>query len=234
MTPDAAGPPIVLVHGFASSGVRTWGESGWLDLLADAGRQVVAIDLLGHGAAEKPHDPQAYAQLEELALAEFPEGPVDAIGFSLGARTLLVLAAAHPERFHRLVLAGVGANLLRSDQSSAELADHIERAEELAPDASPVAQYFRAQAREPGSDPAALAACMRRTSPPVTAETLARVTCPVLVVIGDRDFAGPGEPLAELLADARVVTLRGVDHFATPKDFGFLDAGLDFVGAAPG
>jgi pimeloyl-ACP methyl ester carboxylesterase len=234
VTSDAAGPPIVLVHGFASSGVRTWGESGWLDLLGDAGRQVVAIDLLGHGAADKPHDPQAYAQLEELALAEFPEGPVDAIGFSLGARTLLVLAAAHPERFHRLVLAGVGANLLRSDQSSAELADHIERAEELAPDASPVAQYFRAQAREPGSDPAALAACMRRTAPAVTAETLARVTCPVLVVIGDRDFAGPGEPLAELLPDARVVTLRGVDHFATPKDFGFLDAGLDFVGAAPG
>ena len=234
MIHDAVGPPVVLVHGFASSGVRTWGESGWLDLLADTGRQVVAIDLLGHGAADKPHDPQAYAQLEEQALAEFPDEPVDAIGFSLGARTLLVLAAAHPERFHRLVLAGVGANLLRSDQSSAELADHIERAEELTPDASPVAQYFRAQAREPGSDPAALAACMRRTAPPVTAEMLARITCPVLVVIGDRDFAGPGEPLAELLADARVVTLRGVDHFATPKDFGFLDAGLDFVGAALG
>ncbi len=234
MTPDAAGPPVVLVHGFASSGVRTWGESGWLDLLADAGRQVVAIDLLGHGGSDKPHDPQAYAQLEELALAEFPDEAVDAIGFSLGARTLLVLAAAHPERFHRLVLAGAGANLLRSDQSSAELADHIERAEELAPDASPVAQYFRAQAREPGSDPIALAACMRRTAPPITPELLARITCPVLVVIGDRDFAGPGEPLAELLADARVVTLRGVDHFATPKDFGFLDAGLDFVGAALG
>ncbi len=234
MTSEPDNLPVVLVHGFASSGVRTWGESGWLDLLADAGRPVVALDLLGHGAADKPHDPQAYAQLEELALADFPEGQVDAIGFSLGARTLLVLAAAHPERFGRLVLAGVGANLLRADQSSAELADHIEQADELTPDASPVAQYFRAQAREPGSDPLALAACMRRNPPPVTAEVLARVTCPVLLVMGDRDFAGPAEPLAELLPDARVVTLRGVDHFATPKDFGFLDAGLDFVGAALG
>ncbi len=47
-------------------------------------------------------------------------------------------------------------------------------------------------------------------------------------------FAGPADPLAERLADVRIVTLRNVDHFATPKDFGFLDAGLDFVGAAPG
>ena len=56
----------------------------------------------------------------------------------------------------------------------------------------------------------------------------------MLVVIGDRDFAGPGDPLVERLPDARVVTLRDVDHFATPKDFGFLDAGLDFVGAGLG
>ncbi len=223
----------MLVHGFASSAARTWGESGWLDLLADSGRPVMAIDLLGHGQADKPHDPAAYAHLEELALAQFPDEPVDAVGFSLGARTLLVLASAHPERFSRLVLAGVGANLFRTEPSSG-LADIVEGISADAAVDNPVAQYFRAQAHEADSDPVALAACLRRPAPPLTDEGLAAITCPVLVVIGDQDFAGPGEPLAERLADARVVTLRGVDHFATPKDFGFLDAGLDFVGAAPG
>jgi pimeloyl-ACP methyl ester carboxylesterase len=227
--------PIVLIHGFASSGPRTWGESGWLDLLADSGRPVVTIDLLGHGDSPKPHQPEAYEQMEELALASFPDEPVDAIGFSMGARTLLVLASAHPERFHRLVLAGVGANLFRADQSVSALADTIEGAAGApSADQSPVAQYFQTQAREPGSDPVALAACLRRQAPAITDQGLARITCPVLVVIGDQDFAGPGEPLAERLPDARVVTLRGVDHFATPKDFGFLDAGLDFVGAGLG
>jgi pimeloyl-ACP methyl ester carboxylesterase len=67
----------------------------------------------------------------------------------------------------------------------------------------------------------------------VTAEGLARISCPVLVVLGDQDFAGPADPLVEALSDVRLVTLRGVDHFATPKDFGFLDAGLDFLGAQP-
>ena len=40
-----------------------------------------------------------------------PDGPVDAIGFSLGAITLLQLAMVEPQRFNRLVLAGIGAHL---------------------------------------------------------------------------------------------------------------------------
>jgi pimeloyl-ACP methyl ester carboxylesterase len=61
---------------------------------------------------------------------------------------------------------------------------------------------------------------------------LAKVTCPVLVIIGDRDFAGPGDPLVEALADATLLSLPGVDHFVTPKDFRTLDAALEFVGAS--
>ena len=48
--------PVLLVHGFATSAARTWGDNGWIDLLGDAGRQVIAPDLLGHGDAAKPHD----------------------------------------------------------------------------------------------------------------------------------------------------------------------------------
>lgn len=227
--PDSPHPPVVLVHGFATSSARTWGETGWLDLLADAGREVVGIDLLGHGEAPKPHDPGAYADLERLVFEQFPDGPVDAVGFSLGARTLLVLASAHPERFHRLIVAGVGANLFRHDGSSALLADALEG--DGGADQPPVVQYFRGLADQPGNDPLALAACMRREAEPLTDKGLARITCPVLVVLGDQDFAGPADPLVERLADPTVVVLRGVDHFATPKDFGFLDAGLEFLGA---
>ena len=55
-------PPIVLLHGLATSSARTWGETGWLDLLADAGRETVPIDLPGHGVAPKPHDPEAFRE----------------------------------------------------------------------------------------------------------------------------------------------------------------------------
>ena len=220
--------PVVLVHGFATSSARTWGDNGWLDLLADSGRDTLPIDLLGHGTAEKPHDPAAYDEMEALLLAQLPDEPVDAIGFSLGARVLLTIATDHPERFARLVLTGVGANLLRSDGS-----DIVLRAVEGDGDpTNPVVQYFAGLAQQPGVDREALAACLRSTRPLLTAERLARVDLPVLVVIGDRDFAGPGEPLADALPQAELVTLRNVDHFATPKDFGAIDAALDFLGAA--
>ncbi|MFL6206198.1 MAG: alpha/beta fold hydrolase [Acidimicrobiales bacterium] len=221
--------PVVLLHGFATSSARTWGDNGWLDLLGDVGRVPLAIDLLGHGNAEKPHDPEAYAAMEELVLAQLPGEPVDGIGFSLGARVLVTLASDHPERFSRLVLTGVGANLLRSEGS-----DLIVKAIEGDGDpTNPVVQYFAGLAQHPEVDREALSACMRSPRPVLTPERLARVDLPVLVVIGDKDFAGPGEPLADALPQSELVTLRGVDHFATPKDFGCIDAALDFLGAAP-
>lgn len=222
--------PVLLVHGFATSAARTWGDNGWIDLLRDVGREVITPDLLGHGDAPKPHDPTAYADLEQHVAAALPDRPVDAVGFSLGARIVLTLAAAEPDRFARIVVAGVGANLFRADDSSSLIAAAVDGAS-VSDD--PVTQYFAGLARQPGVDRAALSACMRSPRPPLDAGVLAKVTCPVLVVLGDRDFAGPADPLVEALPDARFTPLRGVDHFATPKDFGCIDAALDFLDARP-
>src|SRR3954471_24095456 len=223
-----ADPAVLLVHGFATSADRTWGESGRIDLLSDVGRYVIAVDLLGHGQADKPHDPAAYARLEADVVARLPDEPVDAIGFSLGARTILTIAADHPDRFNRIVATGVGANLFRDEPR-----DLIAKAIRGEGDtANPVSQYCAGLARQPGNDAEALIACMSCPRPRLDDGRLAKIACPVLVVIGDKDFAGPGEPLAEALPDAQLVTLSNLDHFATPKDFRVLDAALEFIGAA--
>ena len=197
-------------------------------LLEDAGRTVTGVDLLGHGDAAKPHDPAAYAALEDDVLRALPEGVVDAVGFSLGARTLLILAGRQPSRFRRLVLGGVGdatvAGRGAGDASGAAMADAIESGEA----SHPLMQAFARFAAGHGNDRQALAACLRRDHPPLG--DLDAVTVPTLVVAGDRDeLAGSPEALAARLPDARAVVLKNVDHLGTANDFGFIDATLEFL-----
>ena len=227
-----SGLPVLLVHGLASSFDLNWREPGWVDLLGDAGREVIGIDLLGHGTAPKPHDPEAYADLGARVVEALPEEPVDAIGFSLGAMTLLGVARSHPERIRKLVLAGIGRNVLEVDEARTQkLVDALEARGDPG---DKQAQIFVDYARSPGNDIEALTAIMKRgPRQPLTAEDLAPVTVPTLVVIGDREFAGPGDGLAAALPNAELKVLRGIDHFATPESFGFIDAALAFIDAVP-
>jgi pimeloyl-ACP methyl ester carboxylesterase len=223
-------PPVVLVHGWGGSYAATWQATGFADLLAEAGRTVIGVDLLGHGTAPKPHDCAAYADLTGR-IVEATAGhdlPVDAVGFSLGALTLLELACAESDRFRRLVLAGVGANVFRDDEEGTR---RILAGLDGSADEDDVhAHLFAHYAAQPGNDAAALAAVLRRPrSAPLTKERLAAVACPVLVVIGDKDFAGPGDELVAALPRGSLRTLRNTDHFATPESFGFFDAALTFL-----
>ncbi len=218
-------PPVLLVHGFGTSFDLTWRSNGWVDLLGDEGREVLGVDLLGHGAAPKPTEPEAYDDLGARVLDAMPDEPIDAIGFSLGAKTLLQVASARPERFHSLVVAGVGANLFRSSDHTA-VVDAVRTGDDRG---DPALRYFAGLADLPGNDRAALAACMANGGGGVTVEQLAAVACPVLVVLGDADFAGPADPLVDALPQSTLVTLPRTDHAKTPKSFAFIDAALDFL-----
>ena len=218
--------PVVLLHGLATNAERTWRETGWIDLVADSGRTVIAPDLLGHGSAPQPTDPAEYRAFEQYVLDQLPDEQVDAVGFSLGARTLLILASAAPERFGRLVVGGVGANLFRGDGASGELAAALERGDE----SNPLVHHFSQLAASCGQSIDALVAVLRRPDPPlVDAALVGRITNETVVVLGDRDFAGPADPLMDALPNARLVTLRNEDHFSTPKAMGVLDAGLSHL-----
>ena len=223
---------MLLVHGWGGSFATTWERSGFTALLADAGRPVIPVDLLGHGHAPKPHDPGAYADLTGRIVEALPDGPVDAVGFSLGALTLLRTAIDEATRFRRLVLAGIGHNVFeRDDEATARIVAAIEDGGDIDDNR---ARLFAQYAHQPGNDPVALAAIMRggggdRLRP----SDLAAVTVPTLVAVGDHDFVLPADGLVEALPDARLVSLRRTDHFATPESFDFIDATLEFLDAVP-
>ena len=192
------------------------------DLLKDARRRAIGIDLLGHGEAPKPTEPEAYDDLETPVLEQFPDSPADVIGsscYSLGAHTALGLAMSYPERVNRLVLAAIGRNVVDFGDSR-PLEGNVEA-------------RFESLITAPGNDSDALRACLARERRPFTVEQLGKVQAPCLIVIGSEDFAGPPEPLADALPNATVKIIAGIDHFGLPKQFGFIDAALEFIDAIP-
>lgn len=106
------GDPLVLVHG-----VGGWAEN-WSEVLgplAATGRRVVAIDLPGFGASERPRharyfDPERpyYARFMVEALDVLGIERAHLIGNSLGGAVAYVAATTFPERARSLVLVAPG------------------------------------------------------------------------------------------------------------------------------
>ncbi len=218
---------LILLHGFGSSFDHNWRQTGWVDILADFGVTVPAIDLPGHGSSSPLTDPAGYADVDEEVRRALPaDGLIAGVGFSAGAELLLRLAVAEPERFDRIVLLGLGDNVFESGDPAALVAalESSEEPEDVR------ARLFRRLAQSAGNDPRALSAFLRRPRRAVTDEELSKLQCPILVVLGDRDTVGSADRLMAALPSASLVTLAGVDHFATPSDFGAIDATVTFLG----
>ncbi|MER6670896.1 alpha/beta fold hydrolase, partial [Amycolatopsis japonica] len=94
-----SGPPVLLVHGFASDGHTDWITTGWPAALTAAGREVVIPDLPAHGSSPAPAGSLGAAAITaELARLVADLSEVDVVGYSLGARLSWELPAQAPVR----------------------------------------------------------------------------------------------------------------------------------------
>ena len=97
-----SGPPVVLLHGLASS-IYTWKDV--LPALAER-HDVVALDLPGFGGSDIPDRPsiELYVRAVAGAMDRLGLPRASIAGNSLGGAVAVAVAAAHPERVDRLVL----------------------------------------------------------------------------------------------------------------------------------
>lgn len=214
-TDRTCAPPVVLVHGWGSTYERTWGASDLERNLEAGGRRIFRVDLLGHGTSRAPHDPAEYAHLAEELDAHLPaDTVVDGVGFSLGGKLLLQLACARPQRFRRLVIAGVGDNLLRPENGAA-VAQSLR--EGITDDTPAALRPVLAEALASGNDPDALAAAIQRPPSLLTAEQLRAIQARVLLAVGDLDvIAGSADQVGAAIPHLAAMVLEGVDHVSTP------------------
>lgn len=218
------GPRLVLAHGFTQT-ARSWGPFA---ALVAPGRELVRVDLPGHGASGALR-----ADLTEsaaLLAGAAGEEPVDLLGYSLGARVALHTALAHPGAVRRLVLIGGTAGI----EDAAARAARRERDERLAEEAERdvegflerwVAAPMFARLADPGlaerrrNTGEGLASSLRLAGVGTQAplwERLGGLSCPLLTIAGAEDvrFASLASRMAGLAPRAVTSLVPGAGHAA--------------------
>ena len=224
------GRPLLLLHGYLSTGVGTWMSPGHAGKLAERGHRVIVPDLRAHGDSDRPHDVAAYPpdvlvdDALELVAALGIGGDLDIGGYSLGGRTVArLLARGLPAR--RAVIAGVGLDDLVDSANRSPFFRNVFAKLGTFAAGTPEAvteEYLRATK----GDPAALLPILD-TLVDLTREDIAAITTPVLVALGDADRRN-ADDLVALLPRARRVALRG-DHYRAVLRPELGDAIADFL-----
>jgi pimeloyl-ACP methyl ester carboxylesterase len=228
------GKPILLIHGFGSSGKINWIDTGWVQTLVEAGYEPITFDNRGHGASRKLYDTQLYFAhdmaedalhlLDHLGIARCP-----VIGYSMGARIAAYLCLNHPERVSAAVFGGMGRNLMTGLEDSEEIISAL-TAESLEQVTGRTGRQFRIFADHNKADRAALAACMVNSREPMREADVRRIETPILVAVGENDdMAGSAGELAALLPNAEAFTIPRRDHMRATGDPAFKRAALEFL-----
>jgi pimeloyl-ACP methyl ester carboxylesterase len=237
---DPAKPSLVFAHG---AGLDHSGFGLQSRYFGYHGRNVLALDLPGHGRSDGP----PVATIPEMA--EWTLRLLDAaglerasvVGHSMGALVALECAARHPARIERLALLGVAYPMRVSDAFLQAAKDNRREAFDMLNVWGHASQVALGANPNPGAwmygDTLARLA---RLAPGVLYNDLlachayaggeaaaGRVQCPVLFVLARRDQMTPlraGAAFAQHLPQAKVVQLGASGHTVMTED---PDATLD-------
>lgn len=237
---DRTRPPVLWLHG---SGPGVTALTNWdraLEELADDYFNI-APDMIGFGDSTHPDPPpngiaaftelrvqSLIALLDQLGIHE-----VDIVGNSMGAIIGLCLTLAHPQRVRRLVLMGAGGapipptpGLLSLitfyDDPTVEamqrlLTKFVANPTVLGRDLDAIAAQRIPRATRPEIERSHRATFARSDQAlPITPETMATVTQPVLLVHGDSDLIiapAASQWYAEVLPNARLELVPNAGHW---------------------
>jgi pimeloyl-ACP methyl ester carboxylesterase len=233
------GYPVVLLHGGTVNFKYNYADSGWIQVLNEAGCQVIGLDFRGHGNSAKPHDVASYgtANLADDVIAlldHLKPGRVALLGYSIGTVVALHLMQHFADRFDRAVLMATGDGLIGHPPHTFSellpaLAPVLERDEYPRDLPRHFAAYWNFVAAT-GGDRLALKALTQAAYPPLTAEEAAAIVIPTLVVSGENDqVLGRGPHLARALGCGEYLELAGADHFSLAVDATAKAAIADFL-----
>lgn len=212
-----SGRPLVLLHGGVLTFDRTFGSV--LPRLAENHR-VIGIELQGHG-----HTPDSGREMTLRNLASDVEAllgrlgieQADFFGFSLGGMVSLELAIGRPDLVGRLVLASVPRQLDGYHPGTRPGAAEPDWARlPTAADGQLMEDDYRRVAPDPGhfAEHRARCAALVAAFEGWSADQLAGLRSPVLLLIGDNDFVriDHAAEMLGLIPGAQLAVLPGTVH----------------------
>ncbi len=234
-----SGPPLVLLHGFTGS-ATSWGPLA--EMLA-ARNTVIAVDIVGHGASGKPDDLAPYA-IDRAArdavagMLAFGFRRSSWLGYSMGGRLALYVAATIPKAVDRLVLIGASPGLAGPEEREARRAADEALADRIESEGVPAfvdywesLPLFETQARLPAgtklairrgrlaNDAGGLASSLRGMgtgAQPSLHDRLGDIEASSLLLAGARDakFAAIAREMAAAMPGARAHLVPDAGHAA--------------------
>jgi pimeloyl-ACP methyl ester carboxylesterase len=216
---EGAGPPLVIHHGFTDS-AETWYELGYVDALKRDYR-LILLDARGHGASDKPYQPEAYGMAlmagDVTAVLDAVDLPTaHFLGYSMGGQIGFALAKYAPERVHSLLLGG--ANPYKRDPTAL-----LARIDRFQRGPGTIAEMWDAPvspsigARLLANDTEAfIALTQERIASPGLDDILPAMRMPCLLYIGEADADYPVvEACSARIPDATLVSFPGLTHVGT-------------------
>ena len=190
-----SGPPIVFLHGLGAS-ATTWNAVA--ETLSDP-HLTVAVDLLGHGGAPCPDDPEEFSRDAALADLDDVLSTLDErallVGHSLGGYMALAHAATRPGATTGIVVLNTGPGF--RDPEKREAWNERSRRN---------AHRFGVPER---------VANLNLQHDSVVMDRLAGIETPTLVLVGGADrpeYLGSGRYLEHKMPDASLVVIEGGEH----------------------
>jgi pimeloyl-ACP methyl ester carboxylesterase len=185
------GEPLLLLHGGLGS-MDMFGPV--LGTLAEH-RQVIAVDLHGHGRTalgERPINLIDIGNDLAVLLKQLGYGPVDVLGYSFGAGSGFRLAVQHPQHVRRLVLVSGG---YAQDGFHPEMLPQQAAVSGIMADAmkdTPMYLSYKAVAPKPEDFPRLLDRMGEYMRKPYDwSEDVKKLHMPVMLVFGDSDMYRP-------------------------------------------
>ena len=227
-TDEGEGAPIILIHGFISSG-NSWNKSALKKDLLAKGFRVIVPDLRGNGGSDKPTVSSAYANDAEIkdlqALADHLKlDQYIAIGYSRGS-IILAKLLTKDLRIQKAVIGGMGLDFSNPKWDRRIMfADAFSGRTPLNSETEGAVNY----AKSIGANLKILG--MLQDHQPVTSiEELQRIKTKILVIAGDQDKDN-GNPadLDTQLPNSQLQIISG-DHNNTYKAANFSEAVIKFI-----